>query len=593
MDELRLLRKCRFLRNPEKASHSLLLKRLEAAVDARRTLMVDRSVRAARRSVNGRRYQCSLLVYSYEKDAAFLDDLVETRYGFALLVTRKDEVAVLAEGLNWRKGLLGEDVRELDYGELSAIAARNADAVARMNLKNLFPAPNAIESQTLEADHLESAFGHTSASRSMLRTMTATLQGGASRSVTLSTGNVSESGGRAALAAVLAWLDEVFEGVSRGGLLTGSEFFQRFAIPLLVADLPASVKPRALLLDLRRLRNAVGSGRVEVQVVSAEGERRSVTAQAGERALQMLARTMVVDGSTVRVGSTEAEVGRLTANKKSFSLNLPKLRAFRLVEGADERTPSQWLRTTGALHLVFSDPSYAYVHGTLFRDGAYRALAGRLARLVEEEPALDKCRSEKGARRLKKALTAFPKSSVFEVVESGVAARDDGLLLDDLGDEWADFIGVSSTDRALRFYVAKHGKKSGGASPFQECVGQALKNLGRMRASPEMWKVKKSRVASKAYSLNKVTTKIKYVRRRPPGKDLFDLFAEAAGSPSYTREMVLVVSFVSRAKMVAEFQKIEAGKEPGSHGAQLLWILGGFVTACADVGVVPRIVAGA
>lgn len=594
MDELRLLRKCRFLQKSKKTSHSILLEKLETAVSTRRTLIEARSIKAAKRSVGGRQYQCSLLVYSYEKHAAFLEGLVETRYGFALLVTRKCNVAVLAEGLSWRKGLLGKEVRELNYKELSAIAAQNADAVKRMNLKNLFPAPNAIESQTLEADHLESAFGHTSASRSMLRSMSATRQSGSRRSVTLSTGNVSESGGRQALTPVLAWIDEVFErAASDGGSQVGLEFFQRFAIPMLVEDLPASVKPRALLLNLKSLMDAVGSSQVQIQVASEGDKRRVLEARTCERVLRMLSRAMVVDGSTVRIESTKTEVGVLVAKKRSFSFKLSKLIRCWLVEGVDEKTPSQWLRTEGALQLVFTHPSYAYVHGTLFRDASYKALAFRLAQLIEEEPTLDECQSEKGHGDLTRNSTFFPRKSVFGVVESKLASGDIGLLLDDLGDEWADFIGVSTADKALRFYVAKHDKKSGGASPFQECVGQALKNLGRLRASPEMWKIKQERIVSKHYSLNKVNTKIKRIRKQPAGKTIFDLLAEAAGSPFYKREMVLVVSFASRSRMVAEFRKIEAGEQPNSHCAQLLWILGGFMTACADAGVVPRIVVGA
>src|SRR3546814_21053572 len=83
---------------------------------------------------------------------------------------------------------------------------------------------------------------------------------------------------------------------------------------------------------------------------------------------------------------------------------------------------------------------------------------------------------------------SFSGGSVFQIVVDRIAEDCNILICDDLGDEWADFIGLSTdgSPNMVSFYHAKHGIRSLGASPFHEAVGQALKNLGRMPLAAEI-----------------------------------------------------------------------------------------------------------
>jgi hypothetical protein len=86
--------------------------------------------------------------------------------------------------------------------------------------------------------------------------------------------------------------------------------------------------------------------------------------------------------------------------------------------------------------------------------------------------------SEKGSFRTNQKN--FSGTSVFGQLESTIARDDDVLICDDLGDEWADFIGLNTKGAPpmITFYHAKHGKLSLGAGPFHISVSQAEKNLG-------------------------------------------------------------------------------------------------------------------
>lgn len=100
-------------------------------------------------------------------------------------------------------------------------------------------------------------------------------------------------------------------------------------------------------------------------------------------------------------------------------------------------------------------------------------------------PRLNNVNDEKGAFAARQA--ALDDESIFGVIVSHVADSRELLVCDDLGDEWADFIGVNdeSQPKTLSFYHAKHGDLTLGASGLHVVVSQAIKNLGRMNASDE------------------------------------------------------------------------------------------------------------
>src|SRR5437762_2176289 len=125
-------------------------------------------------------------------------------------------------------------------------------------------------------------------------------------------------------------------------------------------------------------------------------------------------------------------------------------------------------RSTLALTQPFSRWTHALVSGGAFF--LRRLLTDRL---------LANATSEKGGFVTGQA--EFSDGSVFRAVVDSVA-REDVLICDDLGDEWADFIGVTADVRQsmISFYHAKHGDRSLSASAFHDAVGQAIKNLGRL-----------------------------------------------------------------------------------------------------------------
>ncbi|MEG8043830.1 hypothetical protein QP164_14370 [Sphingomonas sp. LR59] len=170
-------------------------------------------------------------------------------------------------------------------------------------------------------------------------------------------------------------------------------------------------------------------------------------------------------------------------------------------------------------------------------------------------------------------------------------AREDVLVCDDLGDEWADFIGVATatTPVTISFYHAKHGAPSLSASAFHDAVGQGIKNLGRLGMAGD-------RMTSKhdgwdaAYANGGVVTDIRKRIRGSTRDEVAAKIADATGAPDVQRRVLIVTSSLSRMDVEAAFAAVRAGGAPRPHFVQLYWLLAGFFSSCAEIGAVGFVV---
>jgi hypothetical protein len=192
--------------------------------------------------------------------------------------------------------------------------------------------------------------------------------------------------------------------------------------------------------------------------------------------------------------------------------------------------------------------------------------------------------SEKGS--LVEGQAAFDATSVFGIVATGVAGADDVLVCDDLGDEWADFIGLSTSGspKTLTFYHAKHGHLSLSASAFHVSVGQAMKNLGRM-ALPTEDMEQKYQSWSKPYANFNVKAAMPRLIRGSPAA-LRAGVEEARSAPDAVRRAYIVTSSLSKKKVTDALEGLKNNVAPPAHFIQLYWLLMTFFSACSEVGAV-------
>jgi hypothetical protein len=184
----------------------------------------------------------------------------------------------------------------------------------------------------------------------------------------------------------------------------------------------------------------------------------------------------------------------------------------------------------------------------------------------------------------------FDELSVFRAIVDHIAQEEDVLLCDDLGDEWADFIGIRTATRPAMasFYHAKHGRRSLGASAFHEAVGQAQKNLGRMALPADVMAAK--------YALWETNyrggaeTAIPRIVRGGGRVEIERRIEEARSAPDLVKRVFIVTSSLSRNDVETAFAAAALGEPPPAHFVQLYWLLTSYFSACTEVGAIGYIV---
>lgn len=286
---------------------------------------------------------------------------------------------------------------------------------------------------------------------------------------------------------------------------------------------------------------------------------------------------------TVRIGATRIML-RKFALPQIADLQIEST-DYSMGEDPSRKALARYIDREDLFTILFSEPTLAYVEGELFRDEAMvDGGASFLRRLIPFE-ALKLATSEKG--EFTADQTAFTSKSVFRIIVDNIAANDDVLVCDDLGDEWADFIGLNTTSepQSINFYHGKCGDVTLSASAFHEAVSQAEKNLGRMALAPDAM-TSKYRSWSQSYRNDGVQTSI---RRRIRGGEIERIqqrFDEIRSAPDAVRRVYIVTSSLSKAQVEAEFARLAGGGRPKAHFVQLYWLLTAYFSACAEMGAV-------
>jgi len=295
---------------------------------------------------------------------------------------------------------------------------------------------------------------------------------------------------------------------------------------------------------------------------------------------------------------TGVRVGTVTVRKTRIALQgfaLPSIEdifvedaALPVGTDADRRSLARFLDQEDLFTVLFSDLSLAYIDGSLYRDEALRGGGVDFLRHLYGAPSLARARSEKGV--FADGQEAFDELSVFRAVVDHIAEEEDELLCDDLGDEWADFIGIRTASRPamVSFYHAKHGRRSLGASAFHEAVGQAQKNLGRMALPADVMSAKYA--FWETNYRGGAETAIPRIVRGGGRVEIERGVEEARSAPDLVKRVFIVTSSLSRNDVETAFAAAALGEPPPAHFVQLYWLLTSYFSACTEVGAIGYVV---
>lgn len=551
-----------------------------------------------RKTHKGEKY--SAICFPYDRQPVFLADeagISDRIHGFMLVVEHGDLIAIHRSALEMPSAFKSEWLQRVGGASVERAVAKADAKFESLRLRSMSISKQALRTKTLEADDLENAMPMVSASR-YLNQRFRVRRGNTRYTATPNTGRIAQSSDRSGYEAAIEWSIEVITELARDKGEV-APFIQNFARPVDLASLSAAINPINFAIDVAELRDRLLSEPPVIKLLdkARSGKFRELTIEEAGKLLEVLDQEFVVEGArgSLRILDSPggAEVGGLRWGKSRIGLStLAVAKADGIyvgpteqgLEGDQQQALKMYLDRENLFLVLFDDVNVAYVNGELFQDDVMRDGGVMFLGHLIPDSSLKKVSSEKG--RFRTNQTKFAAGSVFREVESTIAAEDDILICDDLGDEWADFIGMNTTGAppTITFYHAKHGKLSLGAGAFHISVSQAEKNLGRLALPKAAIDAKFDAWQKEPYKNNKKVTAIPRVLRGGSKADIEQHLARLRNSPEVVKRVSIVTSSLSKRAVEDAFADIKSGRRPTAHFVQLYWLLSSFFSACAEVG---------
>jgi hypothetical protein len=494
-------------------------------------------------------------------------ELTEVRYGFVLLVERNGYLAVFnrgAKGLDDAVEKKGHPVERRRLTHLYAGTAR----YQKLSTRRMTIAKQELRGASYEADDLEMAFAPATAARSILQNIRMATEEHGSVGVTPSTGRVRVSASKTNIEDLVVFVDQTIAAINAS---TASAFLTAFPEPVELDDLPGDVLPVGLLFDLGLVYDRIHDPTYPHTLVAPD------TLPPVEQLLEALSPVLALSKDDEQwdvVDDSGAILARMKRLKNTYSVRFAFPREYAVEDADGVAEPlKQWLRRHSAFSVTFTSPEYFYSAGKLYRMAGFDQEVAQVRRFFSAHPPLDTASSEKGGPYSATA-TSFSSDSIFGVVERTLSSDDTYLWCCDLGDEWADYVGLGAG--RVTFYHCKHGTPTTGASDFQIVIAQALKNLSRVKfRRPEVQQKLKQAEQRDYWG----TTRIPLLARDDDGwAGLEHDFEEVIADPNATWRVALVLTALS----LEQFDQAAARATPTPHFVQLVWLLSAFVSACRE-----------
>ncbi|WP_320018668.1 hypothetical protein [Labilibaculum manganireducens] len=542
-------------------------------------------------SIGKKNVEYSICVFKYPKKPTFIEeetaDWEEIKLAYIVIVDFGKYLAISKRNISGIKEL-NQKIFPLDYKIISSLFIENTTAFEKISMNNMNISDNAIRHKSIEAVDLKenvSSFGLHSYIPSNIR-----LSNDDDKiSVSLNSSRINKFGKKNNLDYFIKWSDIIINKIEK--FKASENFLSSFATPLDFEKEKSTLKPIAILLLLTKLNNDFEASRIDSIKLVKDNREKEINII---RVLNNLKRLMEVkeinnNGNPYfKVESPITNDLSLAINSKSISLRSKKLNDLRIkLTDETELSVLDYFNRSSSFIINFDRVDLIYSHRKLFRDSRLLGNTESFLRVFKPNITLSNVKSEKG--QVTKTSTNFSIGSIFEFVESEFLPAYTFFLCDDLGNEWADHIGLS--DDNISFFHSKYKESNFSASAFQDIVGQAQKNLGNLMPSDNQWAMKK-KSWNKKYALNKTITNINRLRKGTSVNDSIQYFQDLKSYPNLTKCVYLVINFISKKELTDRLEKLkknESFKEK-NEVIQILWFVSSLISSCNEVSAETHII---
>jgi hypothetical protein len=526
-------------------------------------------------------FDLSLVIFKREMLPPFLKPGTERelRYCYMLLVEYDQFFIISKTGTSECISLIEERIDSLSYQEISEFKITTTTKIEKLNVSNLDTSPSAMRRSTFEAIDIKETLSTIAMGNKMITGLKIKNQEKHS-TVAPNTSRINDQGRREDLVHFCFWAAEQCKNLSK--FKHKASYLDNFAEPLDFKTHIGKLKVVSVLFNFSGVLEGLGNGSVVgVDYLDSNGRSRNIN-------LQLLSEThdlcldVVYDKTSKKhwIHNSLDNSLQLKILKNGFRIHSNKLDRIRVHYTTGEILTLLWLINKESLFILsFNKADIRYAQKTLFRDSKLIKNLPHFLKAFETDIVFNTISSEKG--NCLSTSKGFDVGCLFETIESKLAGDCDYLFCDDLGDEWADYIGFKR-DSLIRFYHAKYSAKGFSASAFHDLVSQALKNIGNFNFDQNL--SAKSKKVSELYSGTKITR----LRKGSNAVSCVKYLRNTYNNPKTLKEIVLIVNFLSKKELDSQLTLLASGKAK-NQTVQILWLLSSLFGTCLDKGIRVRI----
>lgn len=414
---------------------------------------------------NGTNFTISSGVFKYESNPSFLTPgkEIETKYGYILLVEYQNYLVVSRRATSDFGALLDGIVEEIDYNTLSKFKITASTEYKKLGVTNLDTSKTAMRRAIYEAQDVKGALSTISTGNKVVSSLKIKNSSGQT-SIAIGTSRVNDLGNKVVLKDFCLWAAKQTHQIS--SYKPAKTYLDNFAEPMNYAKEINLLVPVSVLFNFSPFLDDFEAGLInKVWFKNREIQLKSIFEN--HDLCMDIAYNAKTTGYEIQNNFDSSLI--LIKGKNNISIDGSKLKHINIEYNAGDFINLLGRINKDSLFTVsFQNIDIRYTTRTLFRDNKLLGNIDYFLKSIETSPFLKTAVSEKGV--IKASSTSFDANSLFGIIETSLSS-DQYLLCDDLGDEWADYIGFTD-GTSIRFYHAKTSKQKYSASAFHDLVSR-------------------------------------------------------------------------------------------------------------------------
>lgn len=534
----------------------------------------------------------SVIVFTIKNQPSFLinTNKEETKYALLLMIEHDGYLFIFKNHIDSLDNKLNpRNIQQIDYQKFTNFKASSDTKYEKIAMNSMTISNTSIRNRSFEGRNLNGILPSNSASRSIANNFRLN-NNGEVYTITPSTSRLSYRSHKSGIEDLSRWCISVTQELKLA--ILSNSFIKNFASPISLRKIKSSCKPTAILFSFEELDSQIRESNSDIKLIIFENGTEVVLEGFELDIFFELFKTplnLVFEKTDLFSVIFKGQKGlaKIKLNKNTISVK-SKIGKNILIESPTEKiTLIQYINNYKNFSVVFDKPTYMYFSKHTFEDKQLLNNIEGMMSIFDDSYDFSKVKSEK-EKPHDPTFLEFPKESLFYSIENNLGKNDEIIICDDMGNEWADHIVISTKSAlpTISYIHSKYSKKETyGASSFHEVVSQALKNLGKVNSEIKDYKNKYDNKWENKYE----STSIKRVRTNNSWQEIEDALNNLNSNPNSIRKVILATPFFSKSSLKLKLEKIASGKSTNSHHIQIIWLINSFISTCRHYNIQPYI----